>query len=175
MPVRLLLLTGTVGVGKSTVAAAINDELAERRIPNAAVDLDALVWQWPPDSPWNHRLMLDNLFAIWPNFVARGVTHLVLARVLEDRAELDDYRQVIPDAEVTVCRLVADEELRVSRLLGRMPPGPSRDWHVARTVELEKLLENRSVEDLTVGNGTRPVREVAIEVLTRIGWIPASP
>ena len=80
MPVPLLLLTGTVRVGKSTVAAAINDELAERQIPNAAVDLDALVWQWPPDSPWNHRLMLDNLGAIWPNFVARRVTHLVLAR-----------------------------------------------------------------------------------------------
>ena len=42
--VPVLVLTGTVGAGKSTVAAAINDVLAERHIPNAAVDLDALVW-----------------------------------------------------------------------------------------------------------------------------------
>ncbi|MFT3855510.1 MAG: hypothetical protein QM733_22690 [Ilumatobacteraceae bacterium] len=171
MSVRVLLITGTVGVGKSTIAAAINDVLAERRIPNAAVDLDSLVWQWPPDSPWNHRLMLDNLAAIWPNFAARGVTHLVLARVLEDRAELDDYRTVIPGAEITVCRLVADEVLRVDRLLARMPPGPSRDWHLARTVELDRALDQVAVADLTVRNDARDIADVALEILAAIGWI----
>lgn len=171
MPVRVLLLTGTVGVGKTTVAAAINDVLAELRIPNAAVDLDALIWQWPPDSPWNHQLMIDNLAAIWPNFAARGVTHLVLARVIEDRADLDDYRRAVPDADITVCRLVADEATRTARLEARMPPGPSRDWHLARTVELERTLRERAVEDVTVGNGDREVGDVARDVLRRIGWI----
>ncbi len=45
-PVRTLLLTGTCGVGKSAIAAEINDALAERRIPNAALDLDAQS-RWP--------------------------------------------------------------------------------------------------------------------------------
>lgn len=43
-PIPVLLVTGT---GKSTVAAEINDTLAALNVPNAAVDLDALVWQWP--------------------------------------------------------------------------------------------------------------------------------
>jgi len=59
MSVPTLLITGTVGVGKSTVAAEINDQLAVRGIPNAAIDLDALVWQWPSTSAWNSDLMFE--------------------------------------------------------------------------------------------------------------------
>jgi predicted kinase len=171
MRVQTLLITGTVAAGKSTVAAEINDALAAVKVPNAAVDLDALIWQWPSSSEWNNDLMFENLAALWPNYLSRGATHLVLARVLEDAAELDRYRIAVPGAEITVCRLVAPEADRVARLLGRMPPGPSRDWHLARTVELNKILEQLGLEDFVVDNGARPVREVAIEILLRAGWI----
>jgi hypothetical protein len=171
MRVQTLLITGTVAVDKTTVAAEINDTLAALRIPNAAVDLDALIWQWPSSSKWNDGLMFENLAALWPNYLARGVTHLVLARVLEDAADLDRYRVAIPGAEITVCRLVAPEADRIDRLLGRMPPGPSRDWHLERTVELNAILERLDFEDFVVDNGARPVRQVAIEILVRAGWI----
>ncbi len=174
MTVQVLLISGTCGVGKSTIAAEINDTLAELRVPNAAVDLDALVWQWPSTSPWNNDLMFENLTALWPNYEARGVSHLVLARVVEARSELDRYRAAIPEAEITVCRLVSPESTRVARLHQRMAPGASRDWHVERTVELEHLLSVRGVEDFSVDNGERPVRAVAVEVLSRAGWISAT-
>jgi adenylylsulfate kinase-like enzyme len=51
MPVRVLLLTGSCGTGKTVIAAEINDTLAELKVSNAAIDLDALTWQWPPTSP----------------------------------------------------------------------------------------------------------------------------
>jgi hypothetical protein len=51
-----------------------------------------------------------------------------------------------------------------------MPPGPSRDWHLARTVELEGILKDLACEDFEVENGDRPVRDVALEVLARAGW-----
>jgi hypothetical protein len=92
VPVPTLLISGTVAAGKSTVAAELNDTLAALKIPNAAVDLDALVWQWPSSSQWNSDLMFENLAVLWPNYQARGVTHLVLACVLEDAADLDRYR-----------------------------------------------------------------------------------
>lgn len=125
MSVPTLLISGTTGVGKSTVAAEINDQLAARKVPSAAINLVALVWQWPSTSPWNVDLMFGNLASIWPNYQCHGATHLVLARVQKDRAELDRYRVAIPGAEITVCRLVAPEAIRVERLHGRMPPGPS--------------------------------------------------
>lgn len=170
--VRTLLLTGTIGAGKTTIAAAINDELAAREVPNAALDLDALVWQWPPTSPWNDDLLFENLASIWPNLERRGVTHLVLARVLEDRAGLERYRLAVPGAEITVCRLVAPEAVRVERITRRMPPGPSRDWHLARTVELEGVLDERRVEDVVVVNDGR-VADVALAVLRAVGWVTA--
>jgi len=170
VPVPALLITGTVGVGKSTVAAEISDILADLKIPNAAVDLDALRWQWPPTSEWNGDLMFENLAALWPNYQAHGASHLILAGVLEDPAELVRYRAAVPGAEITVCRLVAPEAVRLDRLHGRMPAGPSRDWHLDRTVELERILDRLAVEDFAVENGDRPVREVALEVLVRAGW-----
>ena len=38
MSPRALLLTGTVGVGKTTVAAAVGDLLREREVTNAVVE-----------------------------------------------------------------------------------------------------------------------------------------
>jgi hypothetical protein len=169
--VPTLLISGTVGVGKSTVAAEINDVLAEFGIPNAAIDLDALLWQWPSSSKWNSDLMFENLAALWPNYRSHGVTHLVMARVLEDRRELVRYEEAIPGAMITVCRLTAPEAVRLERLGLRMPPGPSRDWHLERTVELEGVLTSKPCEDFAVENGDRPVREVALDVLINAGWI----
>jgi hypothetical protein len=171
MTVPTLLITGTVSVGKSTIAAEINDTLAALQIPNAAVDLDALTWQWPPSSAWNNDLMFENLAALWPNYQARGATHLVLARVLEDATELDRYRAAVPGAEITICRLVATTDTRIARTLGRMPSGPVRDWHLARTEELDAVLERLGYEDFVVVNDARRVRDVALEVLNRAGWI----
>lgn len=41
VPDPLLLITGTTGAGKSTVAAEINDTLTAPKVPNAAVEVRA--------------------------------------------------------------------------------------------------------------------------------------
>lgn len=174
MPIPILFLTETVGAGKSTVAATINDVLAELKVPNAAVDLDALTWQWPSTSAWNDDLMFENLASLWPNYAAHGATRLILARVLEDRAELARYRAAVPGGQITVCRLTVPEAVRLGRLAARMPAGPGRDRHLARSVELERILVERGPEDFTVDNGDRPVRAVAAEVLARAGWVASA-
>ena len=168
--VPVLLLTGTVGSGKTTLAYEVNDLLSERAVPNAAIDLDGLTAQWPPSSKWNADLMFENLALLWPNYRAHGATHLVLAHVLEDRTERDRYRAAVPGAELTIVRVVAPEALRVARLRGRMPPGPSLDWHLHRTVELEAILAGAALEDLAIENGDRPIRDVAEELVDRLGW-----
>jgi hypothetical protein len=169
--VPVLLLTGTVGAGKTTIAWHINDELAEREIGNTALDLDLLVAQWPSTSKWNQDLMFESIAALWPIHMAHGSTHLVLARVLEDHDDVARYEAAIPGADITICRIVAPQESRIERLLGRMPPGQLREWHIERTVELHDILEAKRHEDFVVENGDRPVRDVAIEVLTKAGWI----
>ncbi len=66
-PVPVLLLTGTVGSGKTTLAWEINALLSELEIGHAAVDLDGLTAQWPVSSRWNADLMFESLALLWPN------------------------------------------------------------------------------------------------------------
>ncbi len=167
----VLLVTGTVGSGKTTLAYEIGDVLSERQIGNAVIDLDGLRAQWPPSSRWNADLMFENLASLWPNYQRHGATHLVLAHVLEDRAEKVRYRDAVPSADLATVRVVAPEHLRIARLNARMPPGPSLDWHVHRTTELEAILTDAALEDFVVENGERPIRAVAEEALRRAGWI----
>ncbi len=168
--VPVLLVTGTVGSGKTTLASEIGDLLSEMKVGNAVLDLDALTAQWPPSSRWNADLMFENLALLWPNYRAHGATHLVLAHVLEDGTEKERYRAAVPGAVVTTVRVVSPEHLRRTRLTGRMPPGPSLDWHLRRTVELEAVLVKAELEDFAVENGERPIRTLAQEVLKRVGW-----
>lgn len=171
MVVPTLILTGTCGVGKSTIVAEIYGVLAGADVPSATVDLDALTWKWPHDTPYNRELKFENLAATWPNYLAHGATRLVLAGVLQDRGDLVRYEAAVPGAKITVCRLTAPQSVRISRLRERMPPGPRQDWHVHRTVELEELLAQASAEDFTVSNDRRPPHEVAREVLRVAGWL----
>ncbi|HEX4906776.1 MAG TPA: adenylyl-sulfate kinase [Acidimicrobiales bacterium] len=171
MTVPVLLLTGTVGAGKTTIAEAINGELYRRDIAHAALDLDALIWHWPQTSRWHQDLLFENLAAVWSNFAAHGATRLVLARVLEDVGDLDRYRVAVPGAEITVCRVIAPHDMRVERLKRRMQPGEDLDWHLHRTGELHDILERAAYEDFVVENVHRPVRDVALEVLTKAGWL----
>jgi len=169
--VPVLLLSGTVGAGKTTLAWEISDVLSSRSIPHAALDGDGLRASWPVTSRWNEDLLFESIAALWPVQQAHGATRLVIAMVVEGPADLDRYRAAIPGAAITLCRVVAPHDVRVHRLRGRMPPGESLDWHLARTGELHDILEASGIEDLTVENGDRPIRDVALEVLERAGWL----
>jgi len=170
-PVPVILITGTVGSGKTTLAWEIAHVLSERGVPHAAVDCDTLCAVYPATSKWNADVMFESLAALWRIQHAHGARRLVYAMVLEDPGDLDRYRQAVPGAEITVVRVVAPHELRTERLRGRMPPGDSLDWHLHRTGELHEILERARYEDFVVENGDRPVRDVALEILTRAGWL----
>ena len=170
-PVPLILLTGTVGAGKTTVLWEISTTLSEMDVAHAAVDCDTLCAVHPATSRWNVDLMYEALAALWQIQHRHGARRLVYANVLEDGSEIDRYRAAIPGADLTIVRVVAPQSLREDRLRGRMAPGSSLDWHLHRTAELEEILAAASYEDFVVENGERPIRDVAMEVLTRAGWL----
>lgn len=83
---RALLINGTVGVGKTTVAEAVGDLLAEAGTAHAVLDLDWLRQSWPapPGDRFNFNMLLRNLRSIAGNYLDAGATRLVLMR--RDRA-----------------------------------------------------------------------------------------
>jgi len=67
-----LLITGTVGSGKTTVAETISELLVERGMTHAVVDLDQLRLSWPPPvgDRFSYALELANLRAVAANYWA---------------------------------------------------------------------------------------------------------
>jgi predicted kinase len=167
-----LLLTGTVGAGKSTTADHVGELLAERGVPHAVVDLDELRRSWPapPGDPFQQDLELENLRAVAGVYRRRGAARLVLAGVLEDRAARAAYAAAV-GVPLTVCRLRLDVPAVRDRLDVRHAGSPSvLAWHRHRAGELHAILEDARVEDAVVDvEGLAPA-EVAASVLRAVGW-----
>ena len=166
MSVRALLLTGTVGVGKTSVAAAVGDLLRERQVANAVVDLDELRRAWPAASGdrFNTSVMLGNLSAVAANYVGAGFTTLVLAGVLETADDRRQHAEAVP-VPLTVCRLVADLDAVHRRLRGRHADHDGLVWHLHRSGELATIQDESAVEDLRLDVGAVSVADAASRVL----------
>lgn len=166
-----LLLTGPVGVGKTTVASALGDLLAAAEIPHAVIDLDWLAscWPSPPDDCFNFALQLRNLRAVADNYRAAGASRLVLAGVVESRADRACYAEAL-GIDLTVCRLTADLTVIQQRLIRRHATDEHLQWHLRRAPELERVLDLASVDDFAVA-ADRPPPEVAKAVASAAGWL----
>ncbi|MFI5693495.1 AAA family ATPase [Kribbella sp. NPDC051586] len=169
---RALLITGSVGVGKTSVAEAVGELLAGAAIPHAVIDLDWLARYWPSatDDPFNFALELRNLRSVARNYLAAGADRLVLAGVVESRAGRERYAEAI-GVDLAVCRLSADLAVIRQRLMQRHGNGDDGlRWHLRRSRELEQILDLAGVEDFTVATD-RPVADVAKAVATAAGWV----
>ena len=170
--VPVLIITGSVGVGKTTVAHEVGRLLRPSGVPYAVVDMDALAGSYPPppEDGFNARMALRNLASIWRNYADAGVRRLVLAYVFENRSELEPVGQAVPGAELTVVRLHATHHALRERVAHR-ERGSSREWHLHRAVELADLMDRERIEDHLVHTDGRDVIEVARAILEQTRWI----
>jgi hypothetical protein len=160
-----------MGSGKTTVLSEASDLLTQAGIAHAAIDLDWLSVMYPKQEQYGENLILRNLAAIWPAYVAAGAERLLVARVVEDRSVLQQYREAVPDADPVVCRLTASIETMLERLRVR-EPGLFQAEAISRSKELADVLGRTRAEDFTVDNSEgRLITDVAREVLSRAGWL----
>jgi len=173
--VPVLIITGPVGVGKTSVAEEIFDQLAARDMPQAVVDLDGLGLCWPSgdDDPFNQQMAVANLAAVWQNYRATGAARLVIARVVETRGELVDYRHAVPGAAIQVCLLAATKQALRARVASR-ETGSSFESLARRADELADVMANSEVADFTVETEDRALADIALEVLRKAHWIDAN-
>ncbi len=166
----LLIITGSMGAGKTSVLGEASDILALRRIVHAAIDLDALGLAHLPSAAPSDDVMYANLRSVCKNYAALGVTKFLVARAVEDRARLELCRNVIQARDTVVCRLTASIETMQQRVKMR-EPGISQAAFVDRSVELNAILDGVGLEDFAVTNENRSVNDVALEMLVKAGWI----
>lgn len=172
MGVPTIILTGPVGVGKTTVAEAMGYALRDAQVPHATIDFDRLTACYPrpaDDDRWGTKLGLQNLAALWKNYQASGARRLLIARVIEARSELESFRRAVPGAEILVVRLRATPETLQARVRQRRQG--SLDWHLDRAVELAALMDAQAVENMLVETEDRDPAVIAREILERVGWL----
>jgi adenylylsulfate kinase len=171
---RALLITGTVGAGKTSVAVAVGEIRARARIPHAVIDLDWLRRCWPPPSAdrFHHALLLSNLRAVARNDLDVGARWLVLAGVVESRTARQHYQDAV-GVDLVVCRLTVDAETLRERLVERHADDQrGLRWHLDRAGELDDILQRAQVEDVTVPVAELSVSEVAAAVLDAVSRSP---
>jgi len=176
-------VTGTVGVGKSTIGFAVAERASRRGTAAAFVDVDELsrLWPAPADDPFRVELILANLRALVPNYRSAGASLLVLAWVIEDASDLARLEEAV-GTSVAAVRLVSSPTVVETRLRSRHR-GPASDglaWHLRRAPELAAVQDHLALPTI---DATAPVDDVADEVLDifvgdgsgeRLGPVPST-
>lgn len=160
---HVLLLTGGLGAGKTSVAVEVGEILSGLGTPVSVVDLDQLCWTAP--APWSGMAVEDvlagSLAAILPVHAAAGVQHLVLPRLVRTRDEVARLRGTLLPASLLVVELTAPEPVRAARLRGR-DGGRTLAEHLE---EVAELMPEPGVADQVVPTEDRAVEDIAAQVV----------
>ncbi len=166
--VRAVLITGTYGTGKTTLAEELAEVLEDRAMAHAAIDLDWLMWF---DVPGQTDAALDavfpaNLAAVVANYLAAGVRYLVLAGAVRSQADLAEIREAVGHP-VQVVRLIVPLDEIERRLATSVTTGRVKD--LRESPEVLADLEAADIDALDFANDG-DVHELAITVLDALGW-----
>jgi hypothetical protein len=167
---ELLIITGSMGSGKSSVLGAATDLLTLEGIHHAAIDLDTLAIFHLPVEVDGSSVHFRNLQCVWGNFAALGLSRLLLASAIETRMALEACRQAVAAKRTVICRLRVSVETMQRRVRLREPDPFQQDF-VARVTELEDMLDRAQLEDFSIANEEGSVTGVAQEMLARAGWL----
>jgi adenylylsulfate kinase-like enzyme len=165
-PISVLLLTGPTGVGKSVVADAVYELCAAQSQPIALINLDELGYVSPqsPDDPFNARLRLKNLAAIWPNYAATGIRRVIIPYVIVNNAAIEQFQAALPNSNLTTIQLSAPL-ITITQRIQRRDLGGSTEWHIKRAAELIEIFEGCNFTEAVIDTADKTIAEVAQAVL----------
>ena len=168
-----VILTGTVGAGKTTTMHALGDLLGERGVPHALIDSDAvrLLRPAPPGDPFQQRIALLNLRDLARNYRGAGARVVVVAAVVERADDLPAHAEALGARDPLVVRLTVDADAVQARLRARHPDdAEALAWHRARAPELAAIMDAAGLGGPVVDTTHRDPAAVASRVAQHAGW-----
>ncbi len=166
----VLVISGPCGAGKTSVGFECLELLEEHGVACAMIDAElAYFHPKPDDDPQGTRVAEAALAAVAPVYAAAGIERLLLPRVIERPRHLELVHTALPDTRFQIAWLEVPQETIAERL-GAREIGSALDWHLRRAEEIRRNAAAHDLFDFTV-DGDRTVREVALDVLARAGWL----
>lgn len=165
----VLVISGSMGAGKTAVMGEASDLLLARGIQHAAIDLDMVQAPLLDGQP-ARDLYLKNITALFDNCRQAGIDRFLVAVAIKDAASLADLKAAANATTITVCRLTASHQTMADRLRMR-EPGTRQQEFVDRARALDAVLDRTGVADFTIANDAHPITDVAMELLRRAGWL----
>jgi hypothetical protein len=168
-----VILTGTVGAGKTTTMHALGALLAARGVPHALVDMDAVRLLHPARAadPFQQELALRNLGDLARNYREAGARVVLVAAVVESAADLPRHAAALGARDPLLVRLTVDADAVRSRLDARHgDDAAALAWHRARAPELAAIIDAADLGGLAIDTTSRTPAEVSTLVADRAGW-----
>ena len=181
--VRLLIVSGRSGSGKTSVANEMAQQLRRRGISHAHIDGDNLDMTFPEDE--GPSTMLANLKAMWTEYSRRGFSTLILSGtaialefslikdVIESATQLahgGTDKSVSVDASAVILT-ISDKEAHAR--LSKREVGSELAQLVASSDRMALILPEKVSGDAAyfISTERRDVREIALHVLNRFNWL----
>jgi broad-specificity NMP kinase len=163
--VPVLVITGAVGVGKTTVSYEVRLQLRDAGVSCVLIDDEfALFDPRATEDPTGRQTSTRALASLWNIYRDVGMERLLLASVIESSADLDRIRDAVPGADIQVFLLTASLSTLAERIRAQQVPTalPS----LVETWEREPLAHSQVID----ADDARPV-EIAAEIVSRSGWL----
>ena len=168
MSSELLLIGGRSGVGKSSVAHALHALLRESDVQHAVIEGDTLDLAWPP--PWEHRLSMRNLAAIWANYRELGYRRLIYTNTVSV-LEADELAEAMGDHPRISGVLLTAADYVVGARLALRETGDELAAHIERSARAERRLSADTPAWMPrVATDGRAPAEVARTIKALLEW-----
>lgn len=172
MDVPVLVITGAVGVGKTTVSYEVRLQLRDAGVSCVLIDDEfALFHPHPTEDPTGRQTSTRALASLWDIYRDVGVERLLLATVLESSSDLERIRKAVPEADIQVFLLTAPLSTVAQRIRAQQVP-TALEWCLDRSKWLVERWEQEPLAHAQVidADDSPPVK-IAAEIIARSGWL----
>lgn len=164
---RVLVLHGSPGSGKTTMARAVAERLCLMDLANAVIDIDELAIVYPEQGRSFSRA---NLRAVWPNYAAVPDLRVLLPLVVRDDEDLRELKAITAPAPCLVCELTAPRDVLERRVVEREPDDRWRRRLLEFVAMYHERNDHPAIRDFEIATHPGSIEATAIEVIDRCGW-----